>query len=207
MKPITVLVHGLWYGPVSMRLLALRLERRGHPCQLFSYPTLGEVIDANARALHDYASMIDAPRLDFVGHSLGGLVILRMLAEFEDLPPGRAVLLGSPVQGSAVVSRLIKIRPARPFIGAASGALEASRYSVPRHHEIGIIAGTRSVGIGRLVDSLDQPNDGTIAAAETELPGASDSLELPVSHTGLVLSADVADATAAFLDSGRFESD
>jgi hypothetical protein len=41
--------------------------------------------------------------------------------------------------------------------------------------------------------------------AETRLDGAADHLQLSVSHTGLVLSARVADQTAAFLRLGRFD--
>jgi hypothetical protein len=44
-----------------------------------------------------------------------------------------------------------------------------------------------------------------VSVAETKVPGLADHLELPVSHTGLVLSRKVADAIDAFLRSGRFQ--
>lgn len=199
-----VLVHGLWYGPVSMRLLALRLEAQGLTCHLFGYPTLSRTVGENARALHEFARGLEADQLDFVGHSLGGIVILRMFDELGGLPPGRVVLLGSPVRGSAVASRLAEIKAARPFIGQSRSALERGFSHAPAGRETGVIAGTRGVGLGRIIESLEPPHDGTIRVAETRLDDASDQLELEVSHTGLVLSAEVADHIASFLASGHF---
>jgi hypothetical protein len=55
------------------------------------------------------------------------------------------------------------------------------------------------------VTTFDGPNDGTVAVSETRLPGAKDHLCVAVSHSGLVLSGEVADQVAAFLGSGAFD--
>jgi hypothetical protein len=52
---------------------------------------------------------------------------------------------------------------------------------------------------------MDAPSDGTVLVEETDLPGATAQLRLPVSHTGLLFSAEVARQVAAFLRNGRFE--
>ncbi|MGY6555667.1 MAG: esterase/lipase family protein [Wenzhouxiangella sp.] len=199
-----VLVHGLWYGPVSLALMARRLEARGFRTHSFSYPTLGQGLAGNARALFDFAQARGTNTLDLVGHSLGGLVILRMLDEWTGLPPGRAVLLGSPVRGSATASKIVQMPWTRPLVGQARTALEYGFARAPAGREIGVIAGTRPVGLGQVFERLESPHDGTIAVAETQLPGAVDALELPVSHTGLVLVSAVVDAVEAFLRRGRF---
>jgi hypothetical protein len=69
---------------------------------------------------------------------------------------------------------------------------------------VGVIAGTLAVGLGVVIENLPQPNDGTVAVDETRLPGIKDHLELPVSHTGLLVSATVASQTAYFLRHGAF---
>ncbi len=203
-KRDVVLVHGLWYGPVSLALMARRLEARGFRTHSFSYPTLGQTVVSNARALFDFARDLDLARLDLVGHSLGGLVILRMLDEWRGLPPGRVVLLGSPVRGSATASKVVQKPWTRPLVGQARSALEYGFAHAPAGRETGVIAGTRPVGLGRMFERLEPPHDGTIAVAETRLPGAADQLELPVSHTGLVLASGVVDAVETFLRHGRF---
>lgn len=199
-----VLVHGLWYGPVSLALMARRLEAKGFRTHSFSYPTLSQGLASNARALFDFAQERGLTRLDLVGHSLGGLVILRMLDDWTGLPPGRAVLLGSPVRGSATVGKMVQMPWARPLLGQARTALEYGFARAPAGREIGVIAGTRSVGLGLVFERLEPPHDGTISVAETRLPGAVDALELPVSHTGLVLVSEVVDAVEHFLRHGRF---
>ncbi|MDH5241491.1 MAG: hypothetical protein OEW73_11970, partial [Gammaproteobacteria bacterium] len=69
---------------------------------------------------------------------------------------------------------------------------------------IGVIAGTVPLGLGRLFTDFNEDNDGTISVSETRLQGARDHLILPVSHKGMLVSADVADQAAAFLKRGEF---
>ena len=70
---------------------------------------------------------------------------------------------------------------------------------------MGIIAGTRGFGLGRLVaPDLPQPNDGVVTLAETLVPGVTARVELDVGHTGMLLSPAVARQCCAFLRHGRF---
>ncbi|MBK6598378.1 MAG: hypothetical protein IPG25_11055 [Proteobacteria bacterium] len=70
--------------------------------------------------------------------------------------------------------------------------------------EVGVIAGSRPVGLGRLFVRFDDDSDGTVAVAETKLPGATDHVVMPVSHTGMQFSARVARQIGEFLEKGRF---
>jgi hypothetical protein len=70
--------------------------------------------------------------------------------------------------------------------------------------ELGVIAGSLGVGLGRLVGVGGAPSDGTILVDETRLPGIRAHLVLKVSHTGLPFSPTVARQTGAFLSSGNF---
>ncbi len=73
--------------------------------------------------------------------------------------------------------------------------------------EIGVIAGTRSRGLGRLVArGLPEPNDGVlVTVAETGLAAARDRIALPVSHSGMLWSRRVAHQTGALPRSGAFD--
>ncbi len=71
--------------------------------------------------------------------------------------------------------------------------------------QLGIIAGTRPRGLGSLLAPFNGPNDGTVAVAETYLEGATDRCEMPVSHTAIVWSPQVAEQVAFFLEHGRFD--
>ena len=58
--------------------------------------------------------------------------------------------------------------------------------------------------MGRLLLTFKEANDGTIAVAETALVGAKSHVCLPVTHSGLLLSARVAQEVANFFEHGRF---
>lgn len=204
MSQRVVLVHGLWYGRLGLSLLRRRLGRGGFECHSFSYPTLRRTLAGNARALFEFARLLDGEQLDFVGHSLGGLVILRMFDEFGGLPPGRVVLLGSPVRGSAVAGEAVDRPVIRSLVGRARSALEYGFDAAPPGRETGVIIGTGHLGVGRLIGNLQQPSDGVVAVDECRLDGATDELIVSVTHTGLVTSSRVADAVGRFLETGRF---
>ena len=198
-----VLIHGLWYGAFSLRPLGGRLARCGWTVERFGYPTIRRSLDRNADALHE---AIGGRAVHLVGHSLGGLVALRMLERHgATTAPGRLVLLGSPVRGSAVARRMAKWRGLDRLIGRAAGPLNEGVRHAPPGWQVGVVAGTRGLGAGRLIQRLPRPHDGTVAEAETRLADETDRLLLPVSHTGLVLSPAVAGAIDRFLETGRFD--
>lgn len=199
-----ILVHGLWYRAWSMRVLANRLGAAGFKVRRFSYPTRTRGPGDNAVALARFARETDAPRLHFVGHSLGGLLVLRMLQHASGLPPGRVALLGTPLQGS-VVARRSRALPGGAFLlGHAATLLEAGLGWLPPDRPTGMIAGLRPVGLGCVVGGLEPPHDGTVAVAETRIEGLADHLCLPVTHTGMLVAPGVAAQVERFLGVGGF---
>ena len=201
-----VVVHGLWLNGLEFFLLRDRLRRAGFAPSNFHYPSmqmsLGEAADALAGHLRSQGEIVHV-----VAHSLGGLVACEAFMRHADLPAGRVVLMGSPVRGS----RTARDVASHWFGPAALGPLaltELARerdaaWTLPR--EVGVIAGSLPVGIGRVFSELPLPNDGTVCVEETELPGATATVVIETTHTGMLLSKGVADATVAFLLKGRFD--
>jgi len=200
-----VLVHGLWNRGWYMTVMARRLRARGHHVAVFSYPTRNNSLQGHADDLHEFVVGNPSNEINLVGHSLGGLVILNMLSRFDELPPGRVVLMGSPVAGSSVVKRLEKIPGQKLLFGEIRDYLLEGFRHTPRHHETGMISGTRSMGLGRIAGQHDEPNDGTVTVSETQLDGLKDSIELPVSHTEMLVSAKVVEQVEQFLLHGKFK--
>lgn len=200
-----VLLHGLWMSGWAMAAQRRWLTAGGFSVEVFSFPTVRETLDHNARSLAAFARSRAGSRVHFVGHSLGGLVILRMLAIASEPRLGRAVLLGSPVKGSEVGRVLMRLRLGRAAIGRSlSGWDESTHGQVRWPCDVGMIAGEVAVGVGRLIAPGIGPNDGTVTVAETRLPSLTDHVVLRVSHTGMLLSRQVADQTCRFLRTGRF---
>jgi pimeloyl-ACP methyl ester carboxylesterase len=160
----------------------------------------------HVRGLLDFARAQKTDALHFVGHSLGGLVILRALQLTDDLPPGRAVLLGPPVQGCRAAQGVARLPFGKAILGAAVNeeVVECASREWSGHRDIGVIAGSMRVGLGRFFAELDNDHDGTVLVEETRLPGAKDHMVIATSHTGMLFSADVAAQAACFLRDGVF---
>ena len=188
-----------------MALLARRLRGCGFRVVYFSYPSLSRTVSDNADQLGALLASLNTTVIHLVGHSLGGLVILRLLQDNPELPPGRVVLFGTPYTGSHAARCLAGHAATRWLLGKSyEGGLRGDGPSWPGGRELGVIAGSWSLGLGGLVPGLAKPNDGTVAVAETRVPGANAELTLPVSHTGMLFSAEVAGAVCRFLHTGQF---
>jgi len=209
MSTVAVYVHGLWLNGWEGSLLCHRVgQQLGCRTRQFPYPSVSSGMAANVAALGRFLADIPADTLHLVGHSMGGLLILELFEQELALPPGRVVLLGSPVRGSQAAQNLARLPLGRQIMGAmaAQALLTPRDYRWSGARELGTVAGNFAFGLGGLVGHLEAPNDGTVLVEETQLPGATDHRTMHVSHTGLVLSQDVARQTAAFLQHGRFDS-
>ncbi len=204
-----VYVHGLWMRGSEAVLLRRRLQRQwGYAWHTFRYDSVRAPMAQIAAALRDLVGRIDAPQVHLLGHSLGGLVILRCVERYRLAQPGRAVLLGTPAAGSRAARRVGRWRLGRQLLGQAiAEELLADRercWPSPAGRELGIIAGTLPLGFGQLLLKFGEDNDGTVAVAETRLRGAAAFRSLAVSHMGMLCSARVARDTGSFLEHGRF---
>ena len=205
---IVVLVHGLWMHGWVMRLTGMRLRRCGFHSIVFSYPSMRNSLSQNALLLSHFVAGMTAPRIHFIGHSLGGLLVLQMLAEYPEQRTGRVILVGSPYNGSNVATRLSRRGPGRYILGRSM--LQWLEQKAPEHnaqYELGVIAGRKSIGCGRLISRLPQPNDGVVTVDETRISNISDQVVLNVSHSGMLLSAGLALQACSFLRSGHFLHD
>jgi hypothetical protein len=135
---------------------------------------------------------------------MGGLVILNLLSRFDDLPPGRVVLMGTPVKGSSIAKRLQKLPGLKLMFGKARENLMQGFQHTPLNHETGIIRGTRALGLGRIAGQRSEPNDGSVTVSETDLDGLKDSVELEVAHSEMLISIEVVEQVEQFLLHGKF---
>jgi pimeloyl-ACP methyl ester carboxylesterase len=202
---VVVLVHGLWTNRLVLLPLARRLRHAGFTPALFGYPSRFGTLDGSADRLAAFLQRQRGERLHVVGHSLGGVLALTAVARRPDPRLARVVLLGAPVNGSRAAAQVAARRWGQFYGGAAIGELaRACADPVAAGVEVGVVAGSRPLGLGRLVSGFGEPNDGTVLVREACHPQAAGTVVLPVSHTGLLLSPEVAAEVACFLRCGRF---
>jgi pimeloyl-ACP methyl ester carboxylesterase len=202
-----VLVHGLWMHGIAMSPMRRRLESAGYRVFAYSYPSVRLAFAENTARLARYLRDVGALRAHFVGHSLGGLIVLGMLEEARDVVPGRVVLAGTPVAGSHAARRLVRLPGGRAALGRSMAEwMEPGGFSCSNGCEIGAIAGRMAFGAGRFVaPDLPLPHDGAVSVEETRLPGLRDHVVLNVSHSGMLVSRAVGHQIGAFLRDGAFE--
>lgn len=183
--------------------LARRLAARGYDAHLFNYASLTAGPAPSVDRLAATMLSLGPGPVHLVGHSLGGLIAIEALASYQGLPPGRVVCLGSPLAGSGTARGLCRSH-LTPLLGRSATLLKSGVYQLPRGREIGMVAGSRALGLGGLFGRLEGPSDGTVAVWETRLPGLKDHCVHRASHSELIFSAPVAGLVAGFLRDGRF---
>src|SRR3990172_7567181 len=161
-----IVVHGLWVPGLAMSPLAARLAAQGFRCHLFRYAGRNHPMEANAERLLRFAHALGPAH--FVGHSLGGLVILEALGAAPGVAAGKVVLLGTPAAGSFSGRRFAGHRFGRWLLGR-SESLWRERGAARRRRPgpLGGVAGTMPPGLGRALGRLPVPNDGVVCVEET----------------------------------------
>lgn len=201
-------MHGLGRTRASMALLAERLEWAGYDVTNVDYDSRAGTLAEHAETLAAEVSACcaGAPRVHFVGHSLGGLVIRRYLADTPPESLGRVVLLAPPNQGSEVADWFREqelghlLGPSGMGLGTGKTGIPASL--PPPEYEVGIIAGNRSLNpIGSAL--IPGPDDGLVGVENTRIEDVP-LIVVPRSHTFLMNDRFTTEAVIAFLRTGAF---
>ena len=186
-----VLVHGLWMTGREMRVLGGRLEQSGFRVRYFRYRSWRGGLGQAASALRAFVEATDGERVHLLGHSLGGVVIAKMLEEAPLSRAGGVAMLGSPMGGSAAARIVSRRRIGRWLVGGVirEGIVEhAPKW--PGGRELLVVAGDIPLGSGLLL-GLSKPHDGVVRVEETLVEGAR-TVTVRASHVGLLLSRKVA---------------
>jgi pimeloyl-ACP methyl ester carboxylesterase len=194
----------------AMAVLGARLARAGYAPRVFAYRGR-QPFDANVERLARFALGNLAGRpAHFIGHSLGGVLILETLGRRRDIAVASAMLLGAPVRGSRAGRRLGARQVGPWMVGRwMMGGCEArwgdreARWERPE--PLGVVAGTLPLGLGRALGRLPGQNDGVVCVDETPVDGMAARAIVPISHSMLIVSARVGRLVENFLAGGRFE--
>ncbi len=194
-----------------MRPLAADLVEAGFSVCNLDYPSRSappEELVAEIAGGIEACGAGGAPRMHFVGHSLGGILARAYLADRHLANLGRVVMLAPPNRGNEYVDRLVGSDVLRWLLGPTWAELGTGETSLPRRlpppsYELGVIAGTWSMNpFAGLV--LDGEHDGLVSVESTKLAGMTDFLTVERSHTFIMRADEVAAAVIHFLRHGRF---
>lgn len=212
-QEVVVLLHGMGRSALSMKRLEWAIEREGYRVVNVSYPStrhpIEHLADNYLRPALKEVGKSSPPRVHFVTHSLGGILVRHYLGTHTMTNLGRVVMLGPPNQGSEVADALKRWSFYRLLVGPSgmqlgTGAGDLPRQLGPARFEVGVIAGDRSFNplFSRL---LPGPDDGKLSVASARLEGMKDFLVVHHSHTWLPWRKAVSRQALAFLKQGQFD--
>ena len=212
-REVVVILHGVAISSRLTARLARFLAAAGYAVHNLDYPSktvpLPELGPCWLAAKLAALGVDRSPRLHFVTHSMGGLIVRGYLAAHRPGNLGRVVTIVPPHHGSAVSDRLRSIPVVWRIIGRNLGALgtkpDAYWRTLPQRadFELGVIAGSRPLSpFGWCF--LVGPNDGTVPESSTRLDGMADHIVLPSSHTLILFRKRTAAQAVAFLRTGCF---
>ncbi|HEX5400382.1 MAG TPA: alpha/beta fold hydrolase [Verrucomicrobiae bacterium] len=208
-----ILLHGLCRTSRSMIKMERALSAAGYTVRNVNYPSRSAPVqqladEAIGKAVHD-CQKDGATKIDFVTHSLGGILVRSYLARHSLPSLGRVVMLAPPNQGSEVVDRLGGLFLFKWINGPAGNELGTGKDSTPNRlgpadFPVGIIAGDRSIN---WINSLfiPGPDDGKVSVKRTKLAGMSDYLIIHATHPFIMRNREAIRQTIHFLRAGVFE--
>ncbi|HHX8290458.1 TPA: triacylglycerol lipase [Vibrio diabolicus] len=200
-----IILHGLYMHGLVMQPLSQKLRKLGYETQVISYNTVAidesSLFDSIDHSLNPLTANV------LVGHSLGGLMIKRYLANRKPTTSliSHVVAIGSPLKGASIVGRIQDLG-----LGAILG--NSPHHGLNRHNDawafpqkLGSIAGTMPIGARPLLIRNDNTmSDGTVTVEETRLEGMQDHIEVKQTHTSLIYNTFVPQQIDHFIRTDYF---
>lgn len=177
----------------------VKYPSREHPIEVLAEKSIAPALD----------QCEPETQINFVTHSLGGILVRQYLNKHTITGLHRVVMLGPPNQGSEVVDKLGGV-PGFHFLNGDAGLqLGTGELSVPNtlgkaDFDVGIIAGTRSINwiLSALIPDTD---DGKVSVERTKLEGMSDHMEMQVTHPFMMKNNNVITQVIHYLRHGHFQ--
>jgi len=204
-RSIIFIIHGYGGLPSRFKPLSCALDAAGFTPVILTYPGLLQGVEQAAGHLTRILNSLSCniPKISFVAHSMGALVVRRVLAE-EDAPwqkklsLGKAVLLAPANQGSQLAGKVTRIPGLKKIAGIKDLSPDQARKNPTLSLPFAIVAGTKGNGRG-YNPWIAGEDDGLISLDETYLPYADIVFRVHENHWSILRSQAALKVTIDYL--------
>ncbi|MBI2790365.1 MAG: alpha/beta hydrolase [Gammaproteobacteria bacterium] len=209
-QSVVILLHGIGRTYRSMRPIEKALTQCGYKVVNLDYPSRKKNIQTLAKEIYPHIHPFNeesGPFIHFVTHSMGGLVVRQLLAQFSIANLGRIIMIAPPNQGSEIADFLKNNFLFKLYYGAAGQELcTTASKTHPKPFikgDLGIIAGQSSFHpLCNFV--LPAHHDGKVSVQSTKLTGMKDHIVIHANHTFIMRNKNVIQQIKYFLEHACF---
>lgn len=208
-----ILLHGMGRSSASMKQIETALHGEGYVVINVDYPSTAHSIEFLSTNFVPPAitqcQSSGADTINFVTHSLGGILVRYLLQNYHIEGLGKIIMLSPPNHGSEVADALKDWAPYNWAMGPpgqqlGTGADDLAKSLKPIPGDIGIITGEVSYdpwfsGI------LPGQDDGKVTVESAKLDEMKDFLIVESGHTFIMNSDSVIAQILYFLNNGHFD--
>ncbi len=207
-----IVLHGMGRTERSMLKIENRLQEEKYLVWNQRYASTRESIATLSSTVVgaglEFCALNQAGKVNFVTHSLGGILVRYYLQEHKIDGLNKIVMLAPPNQGSEVVDSLDDYSMFARVMGPAGMELGTGPESLPARllpidGEIGIIAGNASSDpwFSPIIPGVD---DGKVSVERSKLAEMQDFIVIESGHTTIMRDQAVIDQIVYFLKNGEF---
>ena len=207
-KETVVFIHGLQRSGFSMTRLQKRFAEAGYNTLICTYRSSTDAHTISTNLFATLEPLIKpAPKVHFVTHSMGGILLRDYLKEGHPTNLGRTVMLGPPNRGSELIDSFAGL-PGFDFLWGKAGhdlgtGPDSLAVKLPSiDFTCGVIAGDRSITL--LSVFIPGRDDGKVSLTNTVVEGVSDRIVLHENHMLMPFSKIVGDEALHYIQTGSF---
>jgi pimeloyl-ACP methyl ester carboxylesterase len=213
-KELVILLHGILRSKFDMLPMSRYLRFKGYDTINILYPSREMSLEDLTEFVHtkiiSNSFYVPGKRINFVAHSMGGLITRYYIAQKRPSNLGHVVMLGTPNTGSEFADFLnnhkFLSKTYKTMFGPAGQQLITGYPHIDKtiDYPLGVIAGSRSINpLAPFV--LPGAHDGIVPVERTKIEGMKDHIVLPSTHSLMMFNPRVIKQVHAFLKNAAFD--
>lgn len=212
-KDCVIVLHGMARTKHSMNIIEETLRQDGYIVWNETYPSTKQKIEVSSvnhiKKGLDFCKQNNTLKINFVTHSLGGILVRYYLQDNSISNLSKIVMLSPPNKGSELADHLKDTKFYQWITGPAGQQLGTTSTSLPNRMDeinatVGIITGnkTNDPWFSPIIPGID---DGKVSVERAKLDEMTDFLVVESGHSFIMRKESVLKQIKYFLKNGKFD--